>query len=332
MFGYKNAVPGLVKLGDAGVGVSSDTSNFSLPSQGTKQVEALAKLQKTGEIDNLYGLTNKLDFKQAGNEMYLVDQLSNKPLGTVSEKPAGSDSLETMNPKNSTNELKVIIRQEPKVDSINQIELTVMPTIQESRTATYDEVPILHHPGGILKYKNSSSRSWAVTGQLISRTMVEAEENLGWLNMIRSWTMPFYGVGTSNNKETAAYLGAPPPILTLTAYGDKMIGPVTCVLETYSWTFPNNVDYIKCAKSGNPFPVILDITLNLKESFSPAEYSGFDLVSYKQGLMRQAFNSVKSLPVPQQPSTGPIPNATQTEMRSEKYEMPNEYSGVPGAY
>jgi hypothetical protein len=100
--------------------------------------------------------------------------------------------------------------------------------------------------------------------------------------------MPFYGTGNSD-PNLQQYLGAPPPILTLTAYGAQMIGPVPCVMTNYSWTFPNDCDYIPTS-DGSPFPVILDVNITLKESFSPAEYSSFDLSSYKRGDMQGAFS------------------------------------------
>lgn len=316
MLGFKNVLPNLPKLASDPVGEAitaglnanlssalTQDSNFELPTRGQIEAEALSKLKSTGELSNFSGLNKQLNFTKADGKTYLAD-LQNTPLYIVDSEPSNSDSEATMNPKDNTNELKVIITQNPTYGALNGIILTVMPTIQESRNATYDEVPILHHPGGILKYKNSSSRTWSVTGKLISRTMREAQSNLDSVNLIRSWVMPFYGQGTSTDEDTSKYIGAPPPILTLTAYGEKMIGPVPCVLENYSWTFPNDVDYINCVDTGNPFPVVLDITLTLKEAFSPAEYSGFSLLNYKNGNMGSAFQPVRNSPQ-QSPSSQP---------------------------
>jgi hypothetical protein len=123
--------------------------------------------------------------------------------------------------------------------------------------------------------------------------------------------MPFYGVGTGADSITKQYLGAPPPILTLKAYGNQMIGPVQCVCLNYNWTWPNEVDYIHTS-SHVPFPVIIDITIALKESYSPAEYSAFSLIEYRNGNLPTAFGGS---PSPQRSVLGtsnPAVNGTQS--------------------
>lgn len=163
----------------------------------------------------------------------------------------------------------------------------VMPTIAENRTASYDEVPMPHHPGVLIKYNHSGARTWNVSNiKLISRTIAEADKNQEIINTLRGWMMPYYGLGTEHSAKSK--LGAPPDVLIFTAYGDRNIGPIPVVLESASWTWPNDVDYIHTSK-GQPFPVIFNIDVQLKEAWSPKEYSGFDLLAYKQGDLRKAY-------------------------------------------
>jgi hypothetical protein len=79
----------------------------------------------------------------------------------------------------------------------------------------------------------------------------------------------------------------------LTAYGAQMIGPVKCVMTQYNWTWPNEVDYIHTS-SGVPFPVIIDVSMSLKESYSPAEYSQFNLLQFRNGNLPAAFGGATS--------------------------------------
>jgi hypothetical protein len=212
---------------------------------------------------------------------------------------------------NDTQRFKVTLSASPgRNGQAETLIFDVMPRISESRQATYSDFTPMHHPGQIQKYQSSQSRSWSMTAKLISRNSTEASRNLETINIIRSWVMPFYGQGTAQDGVYSKYLGAPPPIITLSAYGDKMIGPVKTVMTQYSWDFPNDVDYIKTLNN-TPFPVLIELTLNLTETFSPAEYSGFNLNAYKQGNMQQAFKAIARAdrPLPKQQAAPMAPSA-----------------------
>ena len=176
-------------------------------------------------------------------------------------------------------------------DSNEEVIFMNTPTISESRTANYEEVSIAHHPGQILRYRNTGVRSWTLEIKLASRTPAEAEKNLKALNFIRGWTMPYYGKTTPSDK-----LGAPPDILNFSAYGDDVIESHPVVLESYSTSFPNDVDYIQTTynETAMAFPVLMTLSITLKEAWSPVEFSNFDLTSYKAGKLRSAFGSLKS--------------------------------------
>lgn len=285
-------------------------SNFGSASSVLKQSEAVSKIAGSGLASKFTSLTNGLGFQNSNGSINLVNTVTRQPLATVGSTRDQSlpASLIMDDNANNTGNFRVVLYQTPDLtskdgqDSYSQVVFDVMPTIEEGRTASYDAVPIIHHPGDILKYKSTSSRSWSISATLASRTAEEAAHNRKIINTIRSWVMPFHGLGTEKSAG-AQYLGAPPPILTLKAYGDRMIGPVKCVLEQYSWQWPNEVDYIPTKDFLEPFPVIIQISLNLKESFSPAEYSGFDLIAYRKANMSSAFVAVKSGKRQQQPNT-----------------------------
>lgn len=285
-------------------------SNFGSASSVLKQSEAVSKIAASGLAPKFTSLTQGLGFQKANGAINLVNTVTRQPLATVGSTTDASlpASLLTSENPNNTDNFRVIIYQTPDLtskdgnDTYSRIEFDIMPTIEESRSAAYDTVPIVHHPGDILKYKSTASRSWTISATLASRTAEEAARNRKIINTIRSWVMPFHGVGTEKSAG-AQYLGAPPPILTLKAYGDRMIGPVKCVLDQYSWQWPNEVDYIPTKDFLEPFPVIIQVSLTLKESFSPAEYSGFDLIAYRKANMSSAFVAVKSGQRQQQANT-----------------------------
>lgn len=273
--------------------------DFASVSDPVKQAEALLKMKQSGVTPEFDSLTRRLDIIKSNNSMVVADSMTKKQLAEVAEAPSPSAYASDVSAgsDDQTQYFKVKIWQDPPLDETggmgDQVTFDVMPTISESRQATYDTFTPLHHPGEILKFKSTSARSWTVTAKLTARNSEEASKNLIIVNTIRSWVMPFYGKGTMNAGETSKYLGAPPPILTLQAYGEQMIGPVKCIMEMYDWRWPNDVDYIK-TNTGVPFPVVLDLTLTLKESWSPAEYSGFDLIKYRNGRLPDAFNAISA--------------------------------------
>jgi hypothetical protein len=173
----------------------------------------------------------------------------------------------------------------------NQVVMfNVTPTITEKRSADYAGVDIIHHPGQIQKWRTTRARDWSMQAKLISRTTGEATKNQEIIQVIRSWVMPYYGYGTGKDTQLKSKLGAPPDILILEAYGDRNIGPLPVVLTSYSWEWPQEYDYIPTT-SGDPFPVLINISLDLLEAYSPREYSNFSLADYRIGNLSKAFSN-----------------------------------------
>ena len=270
-------------------------TNYDSASAATKLNEAVSKMQGSGELGNFSSLNKQVDLQEDNGGYLATDAASGEPLAIVGDAPASGTqaSAAGSSGEDKTAEYKVVITSEPALnDDADRVEFKVMPTISETQSVQYDSFTPLHHPGEIMKYKGTSARSWTVSAKLISRTKSEASANLVSMNTIRAWTMPFYGQGTAKAAATTKFLGAPPPVLTLAAYGGKMIGPVKCILESYSWDFPNDIDYIS-TDDGVPFPVVLSVTLQLKEAWSPAEFSGFSISEYRKGNLPAAFAAIK---------------------------------------
>lgn len=223
--------------------------------------------------------------------------------------------------KQMFNQFKVKLRSQVT----NQVvAFDVTPEITETRTVTYKTLEPVHMPGGIHVFANTASRVFNINNiRLVSRSREEASKNLYRLNILRSWTMPYFGV---NN--TSKLVGAPPDVLSLTAYatGERdhanansavqgstdlldiddvpsrersrptNIHNIPVVLQQLSIPYPSDVDYIDTVKlqpfhdgtvieGGVPFPVIMTLDMVLMETHSPQEFAQFDLKKYKQGLL-----------------------------------------------
>lgn len=272
-------------------GAVQNLTNFSMPDGAAKATEAANKLLSQDNISSFSKLTQNVGVQTVNGVTTVTDIANGKVLTQIGSSSGEFFDAELIPP---TKEMKVTITQEPNY-GVSPVVFDVMPTISEDGGATYDSFTPVHHPGEILKYTGSSARSWQVSAQLICRNTSEASRNLEILNTIRAWRMPFYGQGTEETD--AALLGAPPPILTLSAYGSLVIGPVKCVMESYSVSWPNDVDYLPAVdpltKESKPFPVILSVNINLKESWAPKEFSGFSLREYQRGDMKAAFSTAR---------------------------------------
>jgi hypothetical protein len=332
------AAAGASAVGNAINSVTAQaTSALNKASPAQLVAEAANKLKQSGMAAGFTNVDKNVGIVKQNGTIMATNASTGKalaPLGAVATEgvPAGIPA----SAGDRTMEFKVQISSEPSFigagDFLNNITLNVMPTISEARSATYDAFSPLHHPGEILKYKNTSARTWTINARLITRTVEEATLNRKIINTLRSWVMPFFGEGT-NQSNVKQYLGAPPPILTLAAYGERMIGPVKCVLENYSWEWPNDCDYLP-TDEGIPFPVIINLSLSLKESWSPAEYSGFNIVEYRIGNLPQAFSKIKASDIPNstaQQATPQTGNASRTDISEPQTAGQRDVnSSVPG--
>ena len=306
-------------------------TNFNLSSKADKAVEALQKTINSGSLGKFASVTvnDNISYgvKQITNGVPTINTISNADINSlINQQNVSADSgrfqsdptnAET-NAENKTNELKVIIRQNPAFVSRstniynpstpdlipNQVTFDVMPTIDESRQVNYDAFSPIHHPGEIQKYRGSAARTWTINAKLVARNREEARKNQVYLNVIRFWAMPFYGKGTDADTELSKWLGAPPPVLTLSAYGSRNIDGAACVLTSYNWSYPNDVDYLP-TDDGQPFPVLINISLSLTETWAPAEFSNFDLRKFREGDLSGAMGSFNNIFREQLPRTQP---------------------------
>lgn len=164
----------------------------------------------------------------------------------------------------------------------------VPPTLVENGGVDYDAIQIIQGPTSFQAYRGTPARAFSMSDiKLISRTTVEARENIQKLNILRGWRMPYFGsTGTEADKLAAIFsnsagrgvvplsplsrlknstkslkmrLGAPPEILLFSAYTDSTtstvvsrgnIHRVPVVLTSLSITYPNDVSYVITSKRG----------------------------------------------------------------------------------
>ena len=81
-----------------------------------------------------------------------------------------------------------------------RVTFDVSPDFTENRAVNYTPLEPVQAPGQIFIYKNTSSRTFDLGDvKLISRSQVEASNNMRNLQWIRSWTLPWFGEGTASS-------------------------------------------------------------------------------------------------------------------------------------
>jgi hypothetical protein len=172
----------------------------------------------------------------------------------------------------------------------------------------YSAVSPIHMPGSVQVYKRTNARSFGLSAPLISRTRQEATANMKILQLLRGWTMPYFGVGSgtggysdpkgdgSQVRTASELLGAPPDVLYFYAYSSPTsrngtdqvnLNRIPVVLSSLGISYPDDVDYIPTTFSNKePMPVKMLVNLTLLETHSPYEFEQFSLQNYKLGQLK----------------------------------------------
>jgi hypothetical protein len=112
------------------------------------------------------------------------------------------------------------------------------PKISTSYTADYAKTELIHSNYRGLFYKSSSVGDVQINGTFTAQDTREAAYLLAVIHFFRSVTKMFYG-----NKD--AQRGTPPPLVYLSGYGDYQFSNHACVVTSFNYSLPNEVDYIR---------------------------------------------------------------------------------------
>lgn len=113
------------------------------------------------------------------------------------------------------------------------------PKIDVGYKATYSPTDLTHSNYTNYFYQSSSVGAVRITGTFTAQDTVEANYLLAVIHFFRSATKMFYGQDAER--------GAPPPLLFLTGLGAYQFNNHPCVLTSFEYNLPADVDYIRAA-------------------------------------------------------------------------------------
>jgi hypothetical protein len=112
------------------------------------------------------------------------------------------------------------------------------PTITTTYTAQYNNYDLTHSNYRGYFYQGSHVGELNITATFTAQDSNEAAYLLAVIQFFRSVTKMFYG-------QQDAFRGSPPPLVFLQGYGDFQFNLNPCVVQTFNYNLPADVDYIR---------------------------------------------------------------------------------------
>lgn len=205
----------------------------------------------------------------------------------------GSDYLYNANPPGI---LKPLLNS-------NGVIFPYTPQISTAYTANYDKYDLTHSNYRGYFYKNSAVNDVNITATFTAQDTQEAEYLLAVIHFFRSATKMFYGKD--------AQRGAPPPLVYLIGYGDFQFNGHPCLISTFNYNLPHDVDYIRANNPNNYGTNMLNRRTSTT-STAPAIASINRLANAIDSFGRSLFpGAISSIPSP-----GSVPGSVNNLNRS----------------
>ena len=103
--------------------------------------------------------------------------------------------------------------------------------------ANYEQYDLVHSNFRGVYYKSSRVDDVQLRGTFTAQDTTEAQYLLAVIHFFKSVTKMFYGKDPER--------GTPPPLVYLSGLGDYQFSKHPCLVSQFSYTLPNDVDYIR---------------------------------------------------------------------------------------
>jgi hypothetical protein len=113
------------------------------------------------------------------------------------------------------------------------------PSISMSYNANYEQIDLTHSNYKFQQYKNSEVGAITISADFTAQDTSEATYVLAMMHFFKSVTKMFYG------NDNTAVVGLPPPLCYLHGYGPYQFDNHPVAIQSFSYTLPDDVDYIR---------------------------------------------------------------------------------------
>lgn len=155
----------------------------------------------------------------------------------------------------------------------------IQPNVTLSTKANYTNIEPTHNNYPFMAYKNSQVDEINISGKFIAETETDAAYWIAATTFFRTTTKMFYGQGEN--------AGNPPVICQLSGYGSNVFENIPVVVKSFSVTFPEDVNYVRCSKWGSPtwVPIVSTLNVIVQPIYNRSDLRKFDLKKYAAGKM-----------------------------------------------
>ena len=167
------------------------------------------------------------------------------------------------------------------------------PTIETSYQAKYDSYDLTHSNYRGYFYKNSMVENISIKGTFTAQDTKEAQYLLAVIHFFKSVTKMFYGQD--------AQAGTPPPLVYLSGFGKYQFNESPCVVTTFGYSLPNDVDYIRADGFNN-----IGLNMENRRSQSSGPAPGGSLGTVVAILDRLTNAGLKNASLTDRPSPGQV--------------------------
>jgi hypothetical protein len=167
------------------------------------------------------------------------------------------------------------------------------PSIQFEHKATYASQSPTHSNFTQYFYQHSSVSPIVISGKFSVENDNDAMFLLMTIHLLKSITKMRQGSDIN--------AGAPPPVCTLSGYGNFMLDGIPVVITSFKHELPESVDYFTAYKNSDPpvavwfknnsVPVVSSITVTCNPIYSRSQISKFSPKSWIDGEYNQAGRS-----------------------------------------
>lgn len=119
-----------------------------------------------------------------------------------------------------------------------------LPSISMSHSANYDATDLAHTNYKIYQYRNSNVGDISIQAEFTAQDTNEANYLLATMHFFKCVTKMFYG------RDEDPRAGTPPPLVYLSGYGAFQFDYHPVAITSFTYTLPNDVDYIRAGVVG----------------------------------------------------------------------------------
>lgn len=229
-----------------------------------------------------------------------ISSTANTALSNGSTDKAFSDMLTDLD-KSSTlssrmsnqSDMRIKIRPKAGINSITKSSVILKPLnitngfifpykprFTVRHVARYGTQSVSHANQDFRYYIDTPSQSFEISGDLTAQDQKQAAYMLATFHFFSLVTKMRFGTNDEN-------AGLPPPIMLLSGYGPYSFNDLPVIVETFSYNFPNDIDYVDVVVNGvkNKVPAITNISLSVTVQNTPDKLRSFNWDQFASGSL-----------------------------------------------